>query len=379
MVAPYAATLGGLTVAIDTDRFLVEDAPSNSVLSLHPAVTFSNETKPISCGNLTGFAAHDDRVKISWEKINGLMLTTTLKVVNDPEYPQSCRYTLQLTVNNPSDDAVTIDKVHPICFQPQGPGACALGLEELRTLGALRSGEKNQLMRLQGDAIYSTHYGAWFSPMGSPVLLLATLDAQAPAVQFLFGGARGKMLSLRADVSCDHRELAPGESVELPAMLLVFGDFEINEELNLWIERVGDIRIAGTVPEFTPSDEIIDPEPEPEVEEEVLEDEPEEETSDEVKSEEEEQSVADEEEEESAVTDEEEEESNDLDDAFFEGITIWRAGRCAAYRQAMRRTRGFSETGKQTTPRWGSGRRHQPINGCSIRTRGYWRFDYVEL
>lgn len=364
MVDPYATTLGGLTVAVDGEHFLLEDPVSNSVLSLRPAVTFDGDAQPSACGCIKGFLTADDRIEVTWETLEGIVATSVLEAEPEDAEPDEesglpARLRLRLRVENQSGEPIGAEALHPLFFPAEGPGACALGLEDLRTLASQRADMPPSLMRLHGEGLSSTVFGAWFAPAGSPMLLLAALEGNEPAPRFLFTGARGKMLSLSAAWPVQDSELAPGARVETASLLLVVGNRNIQEELEGWAGRLGAAGTPVQAPEFDPSGEVTELEPDDREEAEFEEDfalaEGEEPAPDEVQ----------EFEGDSAPV--------DASEGVTPGLTL--AHRASSFRRAMRNTRAFQETGQGIWPRWAAGRRHEPLSGAGARTRGYWRVE----
>jgi hypothetical protein len=402
MLEPYSTTLVGLTLAIDAGHLILDESSTNSILSLHPAVTLGGEKKPRLCTAVEGFSVSSHQVSITWKPVAGLELTTCLNLLEDPSgvqdvEPKNPRFLLQVRARSCSATPVEIATLHPLCIPEEEPGACALGLEDLRTLGAYHPQNPPRLLRLRGGAIHSRLLAAWFSTIGNPVFLLAARSATPPWPTFECSGARGKMVGMRVNCALEQR-LQTGETLETPPLLFVLGNHDVLEEIEIWKTELNDSEAASLIPEFDPSGTPVEEEPEvietpepaqtPETGE-LDSQEPEatsspetgEETTDSEPSVEESEST--EEPEETGLSEETEpeiqEEETDPDTlALSWAITKLSFRGCAGFRRASAQTRSAQETGKPASPRWASGRRYQPVAGTSLRTRGYWRAIYPE-
>ncbi|HNY27085.1 MAG TPA: hypothetical protein PLA90_05475 [Candidatus Sumerlaeota bacterium] len=402
MLEPYSTTLVGLTLAVDAGHLILDESTTNSILSLHPAVTLKGEKKPRLCTAVEGFSVSSHQVAVTWKPVAGLELTTHLNLLPsstgteeaDPENP---RFLLQVRARACDASPIEIATLHPLCIPEEEPGACALGLEDLRTLGAYHPKNPPRLLRLRGGAIHSRLLAAWFSAVGTPLFLLAARSATLPWPTFECSGARGKMVGMRVNCTVGER-LQPGETLETPPLLFVLGNHQVQEEIEAWKAELNDPEAASLIPVFDPSDTPIEEEPEiieapeaVEVPQTAVSESPEagESQSDETDSADAEEgtdsSASDPEisqepetgvlSGQSEVSDGEEETDPDTM-ALSWAITKLTFRGCAGYRRASAQTRSAQETGKPASPRWASGRRYQPIAGTSLRTRGYWRAIY---
>jgi hypothetical protein len=350
MVGPYVTTLGGYSLAVNAERLLLEDPASHSILSVHPALTTSPGRKPSPCLVVEGFSTGGDRMEVTWRPVDGIEAVTLLRLTGpSSDAAGPARLELSLRIRNTNAARVSLECLHPLYFAAEGPGALALGREDLRTLASRRADGAPRLLRLDGADLVSRHFGAWFAAPGSPMLLLAATGGAAASLVFRAEGARGKMLALRVDWDAP-AALEPGATLETPAIELVMGRADIREELRAWAARAD---AGAVVPEFAPSDEIVEEEPEAEP----------------------------------AATPgslpvaanaamEPSEEPLPETALSAAMAAAWGRGRCATFQRAMRATRAFEETGRGAWPRWASGRRYQPVSGTSTRTRGYWRMPY---
>ncbi len=400
MLEPYSTTLVGLTLAIDAGHLILDEPSTNSILSLHPAITLSGEKKPRLCTAVEGFSVSSHQVSIIWKPVAGMELTTRLNLLENPDGREEAeeknpRFVLQVQARVCGATPVEIAALHPLCIPEEETGACALGLEDLRTLGSYHPKNPPRLLRLRGGAIHSRLLAAWFSPSGNPLFLLAAQSATQPWPTFDCTGARGKMVGMRVSYATGQR-LEPGETVETSPLLFVLGNHDVQEEIETWKAELNDPEAASLIPAFDPSDTPIEEEPEvietpepgevpetesvesPETEEIPSADSDAEETEPEPHEtdaeEEEETDLSEETESEGA-----EEEETNLDTlALSWSLTKLSFRGCAGFRRASAQTRSAQETGKPATPRWASGRRYQPVAGTSLRTRGYWRATYPE-
>jgi hypothetical protein len=425
MVDAYATTLATLTLAVHREHFLLEDSASNSVLSLHPAIHFSGKADPDLCTELEGFSTSSDKMEVTWKPIQGIQMTSSLKVVKPLH--------LQLTLRalNIGNAPVDVAALLPLCVRMEQPGACALGMHELRTLGAIKVGRPLRLRKVQGKSIVSLNFGAWFAQLGNPCLFLGALADASPVPEIRTEGARGKILSLGVRCPVASEQIAPGESVEVSSFLLIIGNVDVRDAIETWQELTSADLTVQPVPDFKSSDPIDDNEPEEEPEE-VAEEEPvtaevtdaaesegapeeapveasepepaeaseaaeveetaateemQEETSEEAAEEtanqEEEPESAEpveaEPELETAISEPAEAESEVEETLAFaeareeigaaEGHSpLLKPSRTAAFQRAFRRTEGI------VWPRWAAGRRHLPQSGPSSRSRRNWRW-----
>jgi hypothetical protein len=430
MLEPYSTTLVGLTLAIDAGHLILDESTTNSILSLHPAVTLAGEKKPRPCAAVEGFSVSSQQVAVTWKPVAGLELTTHLNLLAPsagPEEAENPRFILQIQARACGATAVEIASLHPLYIPEEEAGACALGLEDLRTLGAYHPQNPSRLLRLRGGAIHSRLLAAWFSAVGNPMFLLAARSAALPWPTFECTGARGKMVGMRVNCATGQR-LQPGETLETPPLLFVLGNHDIQKEIELWKTELNAPEAVALIPVFDPSDTPIEEEPEvietpepaeiaettdlesvseteetpssetdsEEPEPEVLI--PESETHEETKTndlnaepetQEEENTEPAPSAQESEIPEQQEttdltEETTVLEDEETDPDTLalsWAITKlsfrgCAGYLRASAQTRSALETGKPASPRWASGRRHQPIAGTSLRTRGYWRVTY---
>lgn len=380
MVGPYVTTLGAYSLAVNAERLLLEDPASHSILSLHPAVTVASGRKPSPCLAVEAFATGTDRMEVTWRPVEGIEAVTLLRLTEARGGAAGpARLELRLRFRNTGSARVTPACLHPLYFPPEGPGALALGREDLRTLASRKAGGPPRLLRLDGADLVSWHFGAWFHEAGSPMLLLAATDGADASLVFRAEGARGKMLALRVDWDAP-ASLEPGATLETPAIELVMGRADIHEELRTWAARAN---AGALVPEFTASGEIVveepepipEPAPEPESEPEPApEPEPEQSTPPEPQPDAEPEPEAVQEFLPAANLVAMERSAGTSPEAVLPAAGLaWGRGRCAAFHRAMRATRAFEETGHGAWPRWASGRRHQAPSGTLTRTRGYWR------
>lgn len=355
MVHAYATNLGSLTLAVNHERLLLEEPISNSILSLHPAVTLAEGARPRVFTEVDGFATFTDRLEVTWKAIDGVEAATSLHLISK----QHMKVTVRFSVATGASVALTA--VHPVYVPAEGPGACALGMHELRTLGAGRAGLPPRLLRMQGDAIYSDNLGAWFAPTGNPSLLVALLGAASP-VQFVTSGARGKIVSVNALAAAP----VPGETAEY-TFLLAVGNLDAVDELRAWAESEGaelapdgllDIALSGEVTPLEEEEEVVE-EPVAVAEEEA---------ADEGVAEEAQEEIAAAGAEPIAETTSAETDIEPWHDDFDPSDLEVKPGsmRCAMFQRALRATEGV-------WPRWAAGRRYAPLTGMSARTRSRWQ------
>ncbi|NQU42556.1 hypothetical protein HQ520_04675 [bacterium] len=360
MVDAYATTLGKLTLAINQERFLLEDPDSNSILSLQPAFMPAGATRPSRPEGVAGFATLDRAISVTWQPVSGIQAETSL-VLED-----AGRLRLETRFTNVSSQGILLASLFPLRIPVEGPGACALGLHDLRTLASRRPGRAPRLVGVQGDALWNSLFGACFARSGSPMLLLGPLS-EGPSCRFRVEGARGKVAGL--DVECDagDKALAPGDVVSAPPLRLVIGNFEIREELQDWAEHFGNDRVLELLEGFSPSAEIVEEEPEEELAEPEAElTEPACEGDTPVG----EAAAGDgNEEEHVGGSDPEEDTATVLDSAAFQPsarASRDRLPRTATFRRALRVNEGI-------WPRWASARRHPTLTGTSARGRQHWK------
>ncbi|HUT23372.1 MAG TPA: hypothetical protein VM492_03405 [Sumerlaeia bacterium] len=254
MVDAYATSLGSLTLAVDSERFLLEDPRSGCVLSLHPALTLSNAAQPAPCLAVEGFSTADDRMEVKWRAVDEIQATTTLRLLG----PLHLR--LELTIANGGGAGKELCGVHPLHFPREGPGACTLARPELRTLASPDPDGPVRLMRLHGERLCSELFGAWFTEEGRPSILLGSLELSNPPTRIEVSGARGRMASLRVDSPVLAPRLDPGQTMTAPPLLLALGDLNIREELQTWARSLGDARTVAFLADFDPAAEIVEPE-----------------------------------------------------------------------------------------------------------------------
>lgn len=399
MLEPYSTTLVGLTLAIDAGHLILDESTTNSILSLHPAVTLAGEKKPRPCVAVEGFSVSSHQVAVTWKPVAGLELTTHLNLLAPSSETEEAnqthpRFVLQVQARACGAAPVAIASLHPLYIPEEEAGACALGLEDLRTLGAYHPQNPPRLLRLRGGAIHSRLLAAWFSAAGNPMFLLAARSATLPWPTFECTGARGKMVGMRVNCPTEQR-LQPGETLETPPLLFVLGNHDIQEEIEAWKAELNDPETTSLIPVFDPSDTPIEEEPEvietpepAEIAETTAPESPEPEapSSSETDSKETESEILipESETQEDTKTDDLSGETTVLEDEETDPDTLalsWAITKltfrgCAGYRRASAQTRSALETGKPASPRWASGRRHQPIAGTALRTRGYWRATY---
>lgn len=231
MVHAYATNLGSLTLAVNSQRLLLEEPISNSIISLHPAITFAPETRPRPMDEVDGFSTSPDCLEVTWKSVDGIQATTSLHLLGKQRLKLTVRFT------NTSGAPVPTEALHPLYVSHEGPAACALGMHELRTLGSSKTGHFPQLLRVQGKAILSDFFGVWFAPTGNPSLFLGTLESPDIPVQFVTSGARGKIVSMDISVS-NNLEINAGESIEF-AFLMALGNLDAAAEIRSWAEGAG--------------------------------------------------------------------------------------------------------------------------------------------
>ena len=261
MVDAYATSLGSLTLAVSSERFLLEEPRSGCVLSLHPALTPPNAAKPAPFLGVEGFSTADDRMEVKWRAVDEIQATTTLRLLG----PLHLR--LELAITNGSGAWKELHGVHPLYFPPEGPGACSLAAPELRTLASPGPDQPIHLMQLHGKRLCSELFGAWFAERGRPSILLGSLELSNPPTRIEVGGARGRIASLRVDSPAPAPRLRPGQTMTPPPLLLALGDLDIREELQTWARSLGDARIVAVLADFDPGAEIVEPEAIPAAEE----------------------------------------------------------------------------------------------------------------
>lgn len=358
MIDAYAAKHGSVTLAVDAQRFLLEDSQANIVLSLHPALSPDIDRRPTPCNKVAGFSVAENAMRVDWEPVGGFQVSSQLCSIGP------CRYELTLHVTNQAQTPNRFALAHPVYFAPDGPGACGLGFESLRTLGATQDDRSLRMRRLHGPQVVNPAFGLWFAESGRPMLLAASLRPDPEAMPHVTSsGARGKMLTLRLDDPAPDAALQPGASCQAGRWLLAFGDLDCLEELRKWAEIARQEGFRPQVPEFDPTGE---PAPEPqddEAEPDLPFDEPDE---------------ADEDDRGSASAQDpiSEIEANYGKEPKKEVIRVAggpRPGSCAWKRRAWRQTREFTQDERGFWPQWASGRKHPPIRSTSTRTRDRWQ------
>ncbi|HBF34350.1 TPA: hypothetical protein DDW35_07275 [Candidatus Sumerlaeota bacterium] len=361
MVDAYATTLGKFTLALNDERFILEDPASNSVLTLHPALRFPNTSKPQYLTRINGFLTAEDRMEVIWQKSGDLEAITTLRLL------EGGRLRLEFRVTNQGDTPIALTSAYPLYIPAEGPGTCALGMHELRTLGYLRNPAAPRLRRVHGSDILSQDYGAWFTESGRPCFLLGALDAGFTPTLFTTEGGRGKILELSVECPRETQPLAPGETWNAPAFLLALGQHDITTELKNWLSATSVADAVQLPDPLNVGAEIDDNEPEPEpapTAEEIAAAEALAAAEEARKVEEEARKVetrlALEQPETEAIAMEESAEETD-DDMVID----WHPqhlSRCATFQRALRASEGV-------WPRWGMGRRYFPATGDVARSR----------
>ena len=363
-----------ITIAANGQRVLLEETISGTILSLHPAFLKPGTAKPISFTEVENVASSPETgICITWKAINGLQAKSAIRSL------KPLHSSLEVSFSNLGSTDIAAATLFPIHFPAEGPGACAVGITELRTLVTGRSG-KSRLAKLRDEDQVSERFGAWFTPSGLPMVFVGALgiEANSPSRELLpkvsFHGARGKILSLGVECPCEGAVIHAGQTVELPVFAIVVGNVGIVETIAWWKELAG---VGDEVVEaFEPSGAIPDVEEEDfaeieviaknnvteSVEEIALEDmsDSDEETggSDEIGDD------ADED------TDNDVEGLVDYDELTEEEGALWgevsRPRRCAFLQRKLRETEGV-------WPRWGCGRAYLPMTGMAARTKDHWR------
>jgi hypothetical protein len=346
MVDAYATTIGGVAVAVDAQRVLVEDAASHTILSLQPGVRLPGRINSARFTEVAGFSTGSDRFEIDWAEIDGWTATSRIDVLA----PGALRLSVQ--IRNASSSTLELEALCPICVPEEGPGACAVGVHDLRGLYPTRPGGDPQVVRMHGESLGNDRFGAWFAQSGAPSLLIAALrdtDSGEP-VRLESAGVRGKILGIRFDSPVGNSRLQSGETTESVALLLSFGASDIREKIDAWLDRFAEFAVAPFSNDFDPASEpaeivTVEDVPEaPEAEEES--DEP----------------VVDDEVE-MSETDIEAEGDEILTDDEFDDLRIPETyRRCAVFRRALRLSEGV-------WPKWGTGRRYPAMTGAHLRVR----------
>ena len=355
MVDAYATTHGKVTLAVDAERFLFEESKANIVLALQPAVAAREGARPRPFEHVESFTARADGLSVTWQPVAEWQAATKLERLDEN------RYLLSVSLTNVAAGPSRPGAFHPLYFAAEGPGACGLGFERLRTWATHAADAEPRLRTLQG-AMSQDGFGLWFGESGSPMLLLGA-QGDAADRRIVFSGARGKIASLRIDEPAPTEDIAPGETWGPVQWLIVFGDLDIAAELRRWAQSQG-----LQAPEFDPMGETApDPEPPEQEPDLAIEDpEPEEEPEEDEEPEEEEEDEADQAESEDAET-----------ESLAPAPTTERGvARCAEFHRAWRRTRQYTKDDAGFWPRWAAGRAYPPIQGASTRTRDRWRRDH---
>ena len=358
MVEAHVTTLGSLTLAIDQGRFLLEDPLSDSIVSLYPAVAFSDNPRPQSFEEVEGFSAGDDMMRVVWAPKRDIQVATTLVLI------EALHLELKVKVTNVGDLPVGLSAVHPIHLPADGPGACALGVHELRTFASPRAGRPPRLMPVHGKGISTEWGGIYFASGGNPALVIGALASAEVIPRIVVDGVRGRILSLSIHCPLGEFRLEPGESLETVPFLLALGRLDVRQELHRWRSRLGDSPRVVPLCDFDPAGEVAQPEPESESER-PPEDEPGERIAG------------------VAKPDAGTVPNVPLQTPTGHGTAVLRSPvcrpgdasrggafrgmtRCAAFRRALRVAEGL-------WPRWATGRRYAPVSGIGGRARRAWR------
>ncbi|MFW6256449.1 MAG: hypothetical protein ACOC54_06475, partial [Candidatus Sumerlaeota bacterium] len=150
MVDAYATKLGGLTLAVNEDHFLIEDASSNSVLSLNPAISLQTNAKAQRFQKIAGFSTSATALEAHWQSIAGIEATSRFAL---DEGGEEGRFRLSVSFRNMGGSPVRLNSVHPLYIPAEGTGACAVGNEGLRALATAAEGNMPVLSRLQGELL----------------------------------------------------------------------------------------------------------------------------------------------------------------------------------------------------------------------------------
>jgi hypothetical protein len=349
MVDPYATKIGGLTAVINSERFVVEDSESNSILSLHPGFTPVGRTQPVKFVRVAGFNAHEGRLEVEWEAEEGLAARTTVEGL-DGEGGQWL--SLRVVFTPEAESNIEISDLHPLYIPAQGPGALALGHRDLQTLALSDVDGAWHMIRLDGPDLQADRLGVFFARGGEPALVMGVERGR-----FAVEGARGKLLSLKI---CDC-----GDGVaEAASVCIGMGLSSAADGVGALAKQIGWGESEDFPPEF---DASAEPEtlPEPVVEEPEEEEVPEPVVED----------IAVPEPEEAAVEMDEAAKESDAESGFLSGVLGPMTRRTAYYHRARRQTRSFRETGRPAYHGFASGRRLEPIDPMSLRTRRQWRFE----
>jgi hypothetical protein len=344
MVDAYATSLGSLTLAVDAGHFILEDSVSNSVLSLHPAIRFEGAAKPQVLSHVEGFSTSSGCMSVTWKTEEGLEAVSTLSLEDTP------RFRLEFRVTNSGKRPLTVDCLCPVFVPPEGPGACALGMHDLRTVVLPQGGGAPRLHRVHGGMISNSPFGAWFSDSGQPMLLLAALPGPSPKPLFLVEGARGKILHLSVECPAGGISLAPGESISAVPLRLVIGNYPVKDVLLEWAAGWQDSTVASCLKDFDPTGALSEPEAEA-----VM-------TAADSRASEENPAAPDTVQPSAPTPKEENPSREDREIADPSGGAAWSLGRCALFRRALRANEGI-------WPRWAAGRKYAPLKSASIRGR----------
>lgn len=351
MVDAYATTLGGITIAIDEEHLLFEEPLSNSVLTLQPAFRQANQNKITALRKIEGFATGPEALRISWKAQQGISMETSLHLLSPHHFQLR-------TLVECQPDAPKLAEILPIYISEEGPGACALGMHELRLLGSTKPGRPLQYARAHGPGIYADGLAAFFAPGGSPSLLIAGLKPETGRPLFQINAARGKILSLEM-----HSPMGPypAESNRIAfssVCLVVLGNIPIDESIRFW-QKACEEEGLPSLPEVA-----FDADP-PDLQFDL----------------DEEESPAVESvsafSEDSIPSEEIFQEADPASDSMFPGkgrdgnSGVRSHRRSAIFRRAQRLSEGV-------WPRWATGRSRPPLGPGSSRTRHNWYFSRLE-
>lgn len=354
MVDAYATTLGGFTLAVHHDRFIVEDSGSNSVLAPHPALLLASGRKPLPFTEVAGFSTGPDSMEVTWKPVSRVSARTRLSLC---EGKHLC---LSVSLENTGPDPVAVAGVAPVHVAADGVGACALGMHGLDVL-ASPDDSAAQPWRVDERVLKNACFGLAWAPGGSPAFLMGALESSGAFRDAIFSlwGARGKIVEVTLLCPLISGALAPGASLVTPEVLVAFGEMDASALLKEYVERAAQGGVMAGSPDLntdaeapTASTEIPDaPElVEPEPEEPVLPEPPE----------------VLEAQAPGAMAQEDEEDSYSPSDRF-RGIS-----RTAAFRRALR-------ANEDVYPRWAAGRRLPPLTGLAGRTRSHWQKNKQEM
>lgn len=340
MVNAYVTRIGPLQAALNQERFLVENQKANSILSLEPAVQWQTESRPQPFAKIQGFSTRETALEVQWEALNGLEAYSGLFI------KEGGAMALTLELVNKSENPFNLAAALPVFVSAEKAGACALGMQRLRTI-ASRPAHPFFLAEMDSRPARQEGFGVWFPQTEEPALLLAVEGGDG---LFLSDGSRGKVLNLQLSLPVE-QELAPGENWKSPEILFFLEEEKPWDILTDWANRQHQERLLAYLSDLNPGGELPE-EPEEPIVEESPPDEPEVEETAEPSGE----AQPVEAEEEPLV----EEEETPLVDENMEENEFPPLGRTALFHRAQRLNDDYY-------PRWGGGRKKQPLDRMTAR------------